>query len=258
MKAVIFDLFCTVVPGGPDAALARARHDMGIALGIDPQAFARCYRQTWPQRMRGQLGDLRSSIRAVAALADPSVTPTDEQVRAAIEIRLELLRDWIVPTTQALSTLETLRARGWRLGLLSNCGTETEEVFPHSPLATGYFDAIGLSSALGFAKPEPEAYQHVADLLGVAPHECYFVGDGAGDELPGAAAVGAHPIQVTEFAMADDPPPAWTGQVIVSLTDLPPLLGVPSVTPDAGRPASVPTSRASTDPDEDRPLATLG
>ena len=42
-----------------------------------------------------------------------------------------------------------------------------ERLFPETALAVGYFDAIGLSSALGVAKPQPEAYQRVAAMLGV-------------------------------------------------------------------------------------------
>jgi putative hydrolase of the HAD superfamily len=140
---------------------------------------------------------------------------------------MEFVRSGLTPTPQALSTLERLRQRGWRLGLLSNCAKETEDLFPETPLAVGYFDAIGLSSALGVAKPQPEAYRLLAGMLGVATSECVFVGDGAGDELPGAAAVGARAIQVTELAMVDEPPPRWTGEILRSVADLPGLLGRP-------------------------------
>lgn len=227
MRAVIFDLYCTLVPGSTSAEHADARRAMGKALRLDPDAFSAKYHEAWSQRLRGELGDLRESIRTIAARVDPATEPTEAELDEAVRIRLEFVRAGLTPTASALSTLETLRQRGWRLGLLSNCARETEHLFPETTLAVGYFDAIGLSSALGVAKPAPEAYQRVAAMLGVATTECVFVGDGAGGELPGAAAVGARAIQVTELAMADDPPPPWAGEVIASLADLPALIGDP-------------------------------
>jgi putative hydrolase of the HAD superfamily len=227
MRAVMFDLYCTLVPGSTGAEHADSRRAMGKALRLDPDAFAARYDEAWPQRLRGELGDLRESIRAIAARVDPSAEPTEADLNEAVQIRSEFVRAGLIPTARALSTLETLREAGWRLGLLSNCARETEDVFPETALAVGYFDAIGLSSALGVAKPKPEAYQRVAAMLGVATTECVFVGDGAGDELPGAVAVGARAIQVTELAVLDDPPPRWDGERVRSLTDLPALLGHP-------------------------------
>jgi putative hydrolase of the HAD superfamily len=228
MRAVIFDLYCTLVAGGTDAERADAARAMGKALRLDPDAFAARYHECWPQRFRGEFGTLRQSIRAVAAMTDPAAQPTDDAVEEAARLRLDLLRTWLTPTPQALSTLEILRQRGWRLALLSNCAKETEEIFDETPLAAGYFDAVGLSSALGVAKPQPQAYQRVAAMLGVALAECFFVGDGAGGELPGAAAVGARAIQVTELAAADDPPPSWAGERVLSVADVPALVGIPT------------------------------
>lgn len=227
MRAVIFDLYCTLVPGNTSAEHADARRAIGKALRLDPDAFAAEYRNAWRRRLRGELGTLRETIRAVAAMVDSSVDPTEAELAEAVRIRMEYMRSGLIPPPQALSTLEVLRQRGWRLGLLSNCARETEDVFPETPLAAGYLDAIGLSSALGVAKPQPEAYHRVAAMLGVATSECVFVGDGNDNELPGAAAVGARAIQVTELAAVDDPPQRWIGEIIGSLADLPALLGHP-------------------------------
>ena len=39
-------------------------------------------------------------------------------------------------------------------------------------------------------KPEPEIYLRTAEALGVEAADCFFVGDGANDELAGAERVG--------------------------------------------------------------------
>ena len=43
-------------------------------------------------------------------------------------------------------------------------------------------------------KPEPEIYLRTAEALGVEPADCFFVGDGANDELAGAERVGMTPV----------------------------------------------------------------
>jgi putative hydrolase of the HAD superfamily len=228
MRAVIFDLFSTLVSGGTDAERADATLAMGKALGLDPDAFASNYHGAWRARFRGEFGDLQQTVRSVAAMTDPAAPLTDEMVDAAVRIRLDLLRGWLTPAPHSLSTLETLRTQGWRLGLLSNCAKETEELFPETALATGYFEVVGLSSALGVCKPDPHSYRWVATGLGVEPSECIFVGDGADGELAGAAAVGCRPIRVTELVDVDTVRVVWGGETMASLTELPALIGLPA------------------------------
>ncbi len=43
-------------------------------------------------------------------------------------------------------------------------------------------------------KPDPEIYLRTARQLEVDPADCLFVGDGANDELAGAARVGMTPV----------------------------------------------------------------
>jgi putative hydrolase of the HAD superfamily len=43
-------------------------------------------------------------------------------------------------------------------------------------------------------KPEPEIYLRTAEALGVDAADCFFVGDGANDELAGAERVGMTPV----------------------------------------------------------------
>ena len=78
--------------------------------------------------------------------------------------------------------------------------------WPETELA-GLFDAETFSSDCGLMKPEPEIYLRTARALEVEPGECYFVGDGANDELGGAARVGMTPVLFLPSAE----PPLWPG-----------------------------------------------
>ena len=52
-----------------------------------------------------------------------------------------------------------------------------------------------LSYEAKLRKPDIRIYRKAADLLGVSPKECVFVGDGGSNELPGARAAGMEAIQ---------------------------------------------------------------
>ena len=80
-RAVLFDLFNTLVPGtvGPPAPI-------GPALGVDAVAFDRAFAACWRRRFMGELGDLASTLRSVAH--DAGGDPTDAQVASATSLRL--------------------------------------------------------------------------------------------------------------------------------------------------------------------------
>lgn len=97
-----------------------------------------------------------------------------------------------------LHTLAEIKRRGLRLGLLSDCAPEDAAPWPASPLAP-LFDAAVFSYQVGTAKPDPACYHIVCARLGVPPAQALFVGDGAHDELAGAAHAGLVPYRAEWF-----------------------------------------------------------
>jgi len=64
----------------------------------------------------------------------------------------------------------------YKLGVLSNAGADwLNKLF--SPAQITLFDAVALSFETGFVKPDPRAYQTIAERLGVEPSECVFIDD---------------------------------------------------------------------------------
>jgi putative hydrolase of the HAD superfamily len=53
-----------------------------------------------------------------------------------------------------------------------------------------------LSCTVGLRKPDPRIYELACERLEVEPADCLFVGDGANDELAGAARVGMRAVCV--------------------------------------------------------------
>ena len=229
--AVLIDLYNTLIDGGSDPRRSQVNTAMGVDVGADPERFAAMYRQTYPQRFLGATGDLESTVRAVAIAAGAS--PTAAQVRLAATRRRNLARELLWPSPETLAALDELRATGWRLGLVSNCSAETPEQWKRTPFATR-FDALGFSCELGVAKPDPAIYLAVCSFLNVSPTDCVYVGDGADDELSGAAKLGMAVIRTVEFQPSSS---TWPRTRIESLSELPGIIGPPARNPRSAEPA---------------------
>lgn len=177
MRAVIFDLWDTIVLWPPDS-WAEVTRRSAAALGVSEEELEAKWLETY--RLR-QTGPIRDALRALGG---------DEEVTAALlELRREHTRNAFVPREGALETIEELRGRGLRLGLISVCSEEVPELWPATPFAD-LFDSTVFSCSVGLAKPDPRIYRLACEELDVEPEEAIFVGDGANDELAGAAAVG--------------------------------------------------------------------
>ncbi len=71
-------------------------------------------------------------------------------------------------------------------------------------------------------KPDRRIYERMAELLGVAPADSVFVGDGAYRELQGAAAVGMSPIliRVPDDEWEHEGTIGWDGPRVSSLSQV--------------------------------------
>lgn len=192
-SAVVFDLYDTLVPGGGRETRDAASAAMAADLGVDPRAFADLIRTSFDQRARGQLGDLTETIATLATRLGGA--PGRSAMEAAARRRLELHRRLLRPAGGTIRVLSRLRADGYRIGVLSDCSAETPDLWSETTLA-GLTDAAVFSCAQGTRKPDPILFRLIADALGVDPTRCLYVGDGASDELNGAAAAGMTAVQL--------------------------------------------------------------
>ncbi|MFI7064393.1 HAD family hydrolase [Kribbella sp. NPDC050124] len=222
MKALLVDLFSTLVPAG-DAERDAVHEQMSETLGVDLDAFRREFAATAYERFVGAYGDLPSTLRVIARRT--GVDPSDKQVLDATALRRDLSRRLLnAAPAGTLAALEDLRSAGWRLGLVSNITSETQLQWAHSPLPP-YFETTAFSAEVGAAKPEAKIYLAACNALDVPPSDCIYIGDGNDNELPAAAALGMHAIRTTEHSDSD---PTWTGPTVRSFTELPSLIGVPA------------------------------
>ncbi|HYN08402.1 MAG TPA: HAD family hydrolase [Vicinamibacterales bacterium] len=224
--AVFFDVDFTLIHPGPrfqgvgyEANCARhgvavdpSRFDAavaGAASALDPEAVDHIY--------DAQL--FLNYTRRIIELMGGSGPGVDHVSR-------EMYDDWAEHHHFSLyddvaETFRTLRARGLRLGLISNTHRCLASFQSHFELGDLVSVAVS-SSDHGFMKPHPSIFRAALELMGVAPAEAVMVGDSLPHDVRGARQAGMHGILI---ARGDRRVDAGAGvPVIRTLSELPAIV----------------------------------
>jgi putative hydrolase of the HAD superfamily len=92
----------------------------------------------------------------------------------------------------AFATLDWLRDRGIRLGVVTNRvfgGPRFEDEMRELGLDK-YFESVAVSCDFGYMKPHPRIFQHVLDEMGIDASETAMVGDSLRADVEAAQALG--------------------------------------------------------------------
>src|SRR5712692_7871760 len=117
IRAVLFDFYDTLAHVRGDAVRA-ARREIARRAGLDEAAMAALWRDTAAERMLGTMGTLEQQIDTLLRQLGRVVPASQLRELAAIDLRA--WTDGVVLYPDARPALETLKARGYRLGVLSN------------------------------------------------------------------------------------------------------------------------------------------
>jgi len=204
IEAVIFDLDGVLVDSEP-AHKAASRRLVAPALLSDEE-----YSGFVGVSLEAFIGWVRDRYALEAAL---------EEIAARYDVLVveEVLGARLPPLDGAVELLETLRGRGLPLAVAS----QSQPHWVAGTLATAgldaYFDLVVAADAVTRAKPEPDIYLHVAELLGVQPTNCLVVED----SVPGVRAGLTAGMTVVQSRQSATPMPPQPGahHVIASLRD---------------------------------------
>lgn len=128
-----------------------------------------------------------------------------------------------------LEVIQGLKARGFKLGIISNLIGENEiyDWLKEDDLAR-YFDAVVLSSVCHIRKPDPEMYRMGCRELGLQPEECASVADNLNRDITGAKAahIGANilfisPEKLAKKTLTDENRPDYIVYRFADILDLP-------------------------------------
>ena len=197
IRAVLFDVDFTLARPGPDLGPeGYERLGSRYGLTLDPRRY----------------DDARR-----AALVDLKRHPEldhDEEIWVAFTERIVLGMGGTAPVSRAcavdltsrwqehgnfelyedaIPTLDALRDRGLKLGLLSNSARDLDEFVGHHGLAV---DAVLTSRAHGKTKPHEAIFRRMLELLDVVAGDAVMVGDTIEDDVEGATAVGMRAVLV--------------------------------------------------------------
>jgi putative hydrolase of the HAD superfamily len=189
-RAILFDLDETILTFGPrmEQLLAVAA-DFVTDGAVGAEALARVvdarFAAFWADEARhkawrSRLAEAREAVvvEAFAELAAAgAVGLTPEAARRFSDAFHALRASRIAPFPDALDAVDKLRAAGVKLALITNGPTEVQRAKIERFDLARRFDHIQVEGECGFGKPEPQAYQHALDALGVASHEAWIVGD---------------------------------------------------------------------------------
>jgi putative hydrolase of the HAD superfamily len=221
MAAVVFDFYGTLTPISPSEAWASNAARLASVMGVPPADLSRTLDESFPERISGALGDVRQTMQAIAGRL--GVRLTDAQLTEAAQTRRAVQESMFALRPEALSVIGTLRDRGLRIGLVSDCTSELPDAWSRLPLAP-VIDAAVFSCVERTRKPDPHLFRKAAADLGSAPARCVYVGDGGGRELTGASAVGMRAVLLAgpDWHQHSDHnrETGWTGLRISSLTEL--------------------------------------
>ncbi|HLW69935.1 MAG TPA: HAD-IA family hydrolase [Candidatus Binataceae bacterium] len=212
LKVVFFDAAGTLIaPRAPvGATYARIAHAYGIDAAPDEvnAGFRRAFHAALPLAFGPdhEAGELRrleyqwwSDVVAKSFDGLGVFTNFDAYFRQLF-VFFSDPSNWRIDP-MALSTLDQLRARGLKLGLVSNFDYRLYRIL--SGLGLGaQFDSITISSEAGYAKPSPEIFRIAMRQHGVASREVIHVGDALELDVAGALAAGITPLLLDPSAPA--------------------------------------------------------
>ena len=206
--AVLFDWGDTLIRFVYDEALVEAGHRAGLAaLGRDDlpevERVATHFRERYEPLFwaPGTVEELEYPGLVRQLLGDFGVEVDDEELTRFLEAEHAA---WDPARQAAANTpalLEALRARGLKLGLVSNAfdpGWLLHRDLEQMGLAQR-LDFSVFSSEVGTRKPHPAIFERALEALGVEPENALFVGDRLFEDIRGAGELGMTTVQALWF-----------------------------------------------------------
>ena len=232
LKAVVFDVYETLVPNGPDLWLDSFREVCRLqSLSTGPQelwdrwiALERRFRH---RRLNVETMELREPFESYEeAWSDcfrqvfQDMELSGDPVAATRLCIQDLGRRPAYP--DALPTLEGLDGR-LKLGVLSNADSSFfYPLLQHHGIGPRFAAALCSSDAQAY-KPHPSLFHQLLERLGVAPEEALQVGDTLREDVLGAKLIGMRTAWVNRSGAPGDPAlprPDYEVQSLIELLDI--------------------------------------
>ncbi len=189
IKAFLFDYDGVVTQGVSDGTLASR---LAGSLHISPDVASKWINDIWTPLLTGKMSEFEAF--------EYFSTKYGKNINTAQQ---DIWFTWadLTPLPAMTELLQTLKAMGYRLGVLSNATAYTKQQISSNG---GYdpFDFVVISSEVGAKKPDPQIFKiALKKLPGIQPSEVVFLDDRLNATIA-AAELGFKAIHVTEHSSA--------------------------------------------------------
>ena len=182
--------------------------------------------QRWQQATAGLKNLTVSSLLAEVLSSFSIVPPADAIMKGAVSRYQVAVCAGVVPIRYSYETVKTLKASGFKLGLVSNTMFDGEMHIADMRRykLAALFDAMVFSADVNKWKPGIEIFTNVLDRLDVEANRAVFIGDDPGADVVGGIRAGLytiHYLSSERFASVDGVKP---DAMINNLAELVPLV----------------------------------
>lgn len=199
MRAVLFDLDDTLIDWY--GSIDRCVRDLGGDEAADALlAYAREHH--WTRRDGVVVHRNTWKLHEAADTCWPAALPHLDEAELALAVKRFREELWVGFFPDTVPALDSL-AETHRLGVLSNNRYLPSEV---RRLRLDDWFELATTPPDGVYKPDPTAFLHACDRLGLPPSDVVYVGDSVLADVEGALAVGMVPVWVDRFGDPWAPP----------------------------------------------------
>jgi HAD superfamily hydrolase (TIGR01509 family) len=133
-----------------------------------------------------------------ALLTSQGIFLPEESLRAALAAMYSVTQTNWHPEEDALPTLESLRERGVRLGVISNGADDpnARQLLAKGGLAP-CFEFVLTSAAFGTRKPDAAIFRAALEHFHIAAEHAVMIGDTYEDDILGAVGIGMNAVWIT-------------------------------------------------------------
>lgn len=117
------------------------------------------------------------------------------------------------------ATLQDLRSRGLRLGVISNFDSRLFDVLANLGVDS-YFEQVFISWRIGVAKPDVRIFRRALEAMGIGPLQAAHVGDSAAEDAEGALNAGLQAVLLDRTGAQRSPRGAATVRELAAIGPL--------------------------------------
>ncbi len=205
IKAIFFDLFNTLVKSGnPEAHIMK---EFGLDIPYYKVESITCGKTT-----DGSINEFSKDL--ASKLGIEANKENLQKMERIIVSELEIVK----PFADAEAALRVLKAKGFKLGLISNSwGLGVDKIRKTSKILD-LFDVTVFSHETGKFKPNPSIFRECCRKVGIKPWQAIMVGDSPRSDIVGAARLGMKGILLNR-----------TGKRVENLGKVPQISGLKEV-----------------------------